>query len=98
MMEHDEPFPLFMTRAKRELIDSAVFLDFLLPAGAIVSLLSRCGWMSPSLSNVPERWNFAPAELFVWDGLACRECQDPIRPRGLQIIIADAGVDCYILR
>ena len=29
-----------MTSAKRELIDSAVFLDFLLPAGAIVALVS----------------------------------------------------------
>ena len=39
-MKHNEPFPLFMTRAKRELIDSAVFLDFLLPAGAIVAPVS----------------------------------------------------------
>ena len=31
------PFPLFITRAKRELIDSAVFFDFF-AAGAIVAL------------------------------------------------------------
>ena len=32
------PFPLFMTSAKRELIDSAVFFDFFAAAGAIVAL------------------------------------------------------------
>lgn len=31
----NEPFPLFMTSAKRELIDSAVFFDFFV-AGAIL--------------------------------------------------------------
>lgn len=36
----DEPFPLFMTSAKRELIDSAVFFDFFV-AGAISLLLLR---------------------------------------------------------
>ena len=35
----NEPFPLFMTSAKRELIDSAVFFDFFVAAGAIVALL-----------------------------------------------------------
>lgn len=35
-------FPLFMTSAKRELIDSAVFFDFLVAAGAIVALSRRC--------------------------------------------------------
>ena len=34
----NEPFPLFMTSARRELIDSAVFLDFFAAAGAIVAL------------------------------------------------------------
>ena len=40
LIEGNEPFPLFMTSAKRELIDSAVFLDFFAPAGAIVALVS----------------------------------------------------------
>ena len=34
----NEPFPLFMTSAKRELIDSAVFFDFFVGAGAIVAI------------------------------------------------------------
>ena len=38
-LECNEPFPLFMTSAKRELIDSAVFFDFFVAAGAIVALL-----------------------------------------------------------
>lgn len=36
----NEPFPLFMTSANRELIDSAVFFDFFV-AGAISFLLLR---------------------------------------------------------
>ena len=36
----NEPFPLFMTSAKRELIDSAVFFDFFV-VGAISFLLLR---------------------------------------------------------
>ena len=34
----NEPFPLFMTSARRELIDSAVFFDFFAAAGAIAAL------------------------------------------------------------
>lgn len=41
-LSSNEPFPLFMTRAKRELIDSAVFFDFFVAAGAIVALFYLC--------------------------------------------------------
>ena len=47
-LRSNEPFPLFMTRAKRELIDSAVFFDFFVAAGAIVAL---------SVSAVEMWWN-----------------------------------------
>ena len=73
LIEHNEPFPLFMTRAKREFIDSAVFFDFLLPAGAIVARVScyRGVVGCAPVFQMVERWNFAAAELFVWDCLAC---------------------------
>ena len=58
-----------MTRASRELIDSAVFLDFLLPAGAIVAPVSVVEMWLDALRSFKmfERWNFAAAELFVWE-------------------------------
>ena len=55
-----------MTRAKRELIDSAVFLDFLLPAGAIVAPVSVVEMWLDALRSF--KWLrdgiFAAAELF----------------------------------
>ena len=78
LIENNEPFPLFITRARRELIDSAVFLDFLVAAGAIVARVScrdvvemRSGLLNVVVDEISLRLNY-----FVWNDLACRECQE----------------------
>ncbi len=82
-----------MTSAKRELIDSAVFFDFLVAAGAIVALPRLCYedvFECAPVLELSKSWNLAAAKLFVWDGLACQECQEKADPlSGLQYLMTE---------